>query len=172
MNASFVEAISTIYAAQGKTILFDAVALRSAIPAKIKNYYKKELHSLYIAIETDMSKQIDSSEDLARVKLTSADRLQNEFAVTKVVAIETIELLAYILRGDTTLKIVNAPEPQPRFLHRVSATSGKKSTTIFLIVCAALIAFVLCWFFFGLVFTDSDTPPEPQQYEEPKAVFV
>jgi hypothetical protein len=122
MDADFVKIIETLTTKYGKESLFDLAIFKSRLPKSAQNSFKKERHILYIAIEAQAPKEIDAAADLKSTKQTLTDRLRDRFMIGENDAKESIDLLAYILRADRSLKI-----SAPKRARYYGAARGAKS---------------------------------------------
>jgi hypothetical protein len=163
MDAIFVETINALVKRRGKEALFDIAVYQSYIPNNLKKF-SKERHALYIAIEAGAGKEIDVAQDIAAAKYQLVSRLKDQFFIAGDIATDTIDLLAYILRGDRALNIA-----QTHRLYALPINDQKPRNNAVLI---AIIILIILLTFIYLFFGSTENIQEPPIDNEVKILHV
>ncbi|MDR0665732.1 MAG: hypothetical protein LBF86_09500 [Helicobacteraceae bacterium] len=167
MDASFAETIQTIVKRYGKEALDNCAKYESYLPTEARKRFSKERHILHIAIKMGAAKDIRESENLAQTKRELVFRLKDQFFIAANMGNETIDLLAYVLRNDNSLKIT-AAKPTYAQTAPIKSKKSRQKPLIAVAIIAALI--IAAYFLFAF-----RSAQEIQEFEEPnlpKAILV
>jgi uncharacterized RDD family membrane protein YckC len=114
MDKQFIAIVQALVAKEGKVAFLDAKKCKSLLSDYAQNEYRKERHVLLVALEADVGKEIALTRDLALCKKIQIRHLNEERFIEEDVAVEVVNLLALVLRGDRTPSIATrAPQPTP-----------------------------------------------------------
>jgi hypothetical protein len=100
MEAEFIASVKRLARERGREVLTDAAKCKALLADYTQNEFKKERHLLLVAIEVGAGKAIANAGDLAVCKKQQIHFLKEEHFIEEGKAVEVIELLALILRGD------------------------------------------------------------------------
>ncbi|MDR2904920.1 MAG: tetratricopeptide repeat protein [Helicobacteraceae bacterium] len=114
MDKNFVNALQKLATEQGKDVLLDVEKTKTLLSNYIQNEYQKERKLLLTAIETGAAKEIVNASDLVACKKAQIRKLEENFTDESAAA-DIIDVLAFILRGDSSKSI--------------AAQSAQKNTT-------------------------------------------
>jgi hypothetical protein len=171
MDADFVQLVRTLTAKHGKESLFDSARFRSRLPKNAESRFKKERHVLYIAIDMQAPQEIDAASELTATKQTLIDRLRNQFYIDEYAAKETIDLIAFILRGDRSLQITSAPSCPISAQTKTQGARTEQSKKRWLIAIVALIILLIVILF--AVRNEKNTKPQEAPIDnEAKVILV
>jgi len=117
MEAEFVEIVRKLVAERGKDDLFDTKLCMSTLADLAKNKFKRERNLLFSAIESGAAKAIDAviDSDLHICKIRQIRKLENDYNLRQFAAEEVVNMLALILRGDSTTTVIPQPSKQENF---------------------------------------------------------
>jgi hypothetical protein len=113
-NAEFIAIIQTLIAEQGKDAFVNPARCKAFLPDYTKNEYTKERRLLLKVVETGAAREIDAAANLDICKKQQIRHLKEDLFMAEDVAADVINLLAFVLRGDTGRTILEAPKPAPQ----------------------------------------------------------
>jgi hypothetical protein len=113
-NAEFTAVIQTLVAEQGKAALVDPAKCKAFLPDYAKNEYVKDRRLLQRVVEAGVAKEIDTATNLDICKKQQVRHLKEELFMAEDVAASAVDLLAFVLRGDTGRTTLEAPKPAPQ----------------------------------------------------------
>jgi len=120
MNQVFITIIKKLVTDKGNEILFNpaAYSTESLLADRTRNEYERERNLLLQACDLGGAKAIFEAQNLGLCKRQQIDLLQNKRSITAEAAVEVVDLLAMLLRGDIAntemSKINNKPEKLPQ----------------------------------------------------------
>jgi ribosomal protein L40E len=124
MNAEFTAVIQQLIIEQGKEVLFSVQKCRALLADYTRGGYKKESRLLLQAIEVGAAKELADAEDLAVCKRKIMRDLRDDFFIAEDAAADVINMLAFVLRGDTAKLAARNPEkPAPQAAIKPAASS-------------------------------------------------
>ena len=92
--------VQKLVAEQWKETLFHAAKCKAFLADYTKNEFRKERHLLLIALKAGAGREIANAGDLEIAKKQQIRLLNEERFIDKAMAVEVVDFLAYILRGD------------------------------------------------------------------------
>jgi ribosomal protein L40E len=107
MNAEFTAIIQRLITEQGREILFSVQRCKAFLADYTHGEYKKESRLLLLTVEAGATKELESAQDLAICKQKLVRDLQDDFFITEDIAVNVINMLAFVLRGDTSKPAVS-----------------------------------------------------------------
>jgi hypothetical protein len=113
MNAEFTAIIQTLITEQGKDALVDPVKCKAFLPDYTKNEYVKERRLLQQAVEAGVAKEIDAAARPNICKKQQVRHLKEELFMAEDMAADVVDLLAFVLRGDTGRTEPEFPQSAP-----------------------------------------------------------
>ncbi|MDR2151504.1 MAG: tetratricopeptide repeat protein [Helicobacteraceae bacterium] len=119
MDAKFITIIEQLVSEHGKEALIEATKYKAHIyKADIDDYlqseFAKEQRLLTLAIAADVGRAIANPNDLPARKKKESAFLKNEYALDENDAVEIVDLLAFVLRGDKSRSIIEALRNRPQ----------------------------------------------------------
>jgi len=104
MNQTFIKTLQKLIADKGKKIMLypDAHSTGSLLADRTCNEYEKERHLLLQACELGIAKAIAKAQNLELCKRQQIELLQNKRSITETAAIDVVDLLAMLLRGNSS----------------------------------------------------------------------
>ncbi|MDR2033104.1 MAG: hypothetical protein LBP89_00475 [Helicobacteraceae bacterium] len=102
MDARFITIVERLVREQGKDTLVDVKKCKAFLADYANNEFKKERHLLMIAVESGAGQAIASASNLAICKKQQIRLLKDDHFIDEIAAAEAVDLLALILRGDTS----------------------------------------------------------------------
>jgi tetratricopeptide (TPR) repeat protein len=100
MNATFIDIIQKLIAEQGKEALLNSAKCKAFLADYTKGDHKKESRLLLQALEAGVQKTIDTTTELEICKQQQIRVLQEEHFLTAEAAADTVDTLAFVLRGE------------------------------------------------------------------------
>jgi TPR repeat protein len=116
MDQGFIDILKQLVKEQGSAALTDAKRCKALLADYTRNEYKKQSRLLVLTVEEGFPKVIEGAEDLTACKKAQIRELEEEHGLNSVFAADMVNLLAMILRGDTTATVsptVNVPTSSP-----------------------------------------------------------
>jgi ribosomal protein L40E len=110
MNAEFTAVIQQLIAEQGKEVLFSIQKCKAFLSDYTRGGHKRETRLLLQAIEADATKELADAKDLAICKQKIARDLRDDFFINEVAAMDVVDMLAFVLRGDMAEMSAHNPE--------------------------------------------------------------
>ncbi|MDR0746687.1 MAG: tetratricopeptide repeat protein [Helicobacteraceae bacterium] len=114
MDAKFIEIVENLVKEQGADTLIDAKKYKAYLADHANDEFKEERRLLTIAIEVGAGQEIANASDLAACKKQQIRLLREDRFIDETAAAETIDLLAFALRGDRSKLIASTPSSQPQ----------------------------------------------------------
>jgi hypothetical protein len=114
METDFIKIVQTLVAEQGKAALVDPAKCRAFLPDYAKNEYVKDRRLLQRVVEAGVAKEIDTAANLDICKKQQVRHLKEELFMAEDVAANAVDMLAFVLRGDTGRTVLEAPKPTPQ----------------------------------------------------------
>jgi ribosomal protein L40E len=115
MNAEFTAVLQRLTAEQGNEVLFSVRKCRAFLADYTRGGHKKESRLLLQAIEAGAAKELADVEDLAICKRKLTRDLRDDFFIAENAAADVINMLSFVLRGDTAkLTARNQENPAPQ----------------------------------------------------------
>ncbi|MDR2865550.1 MAG: DUF4339 domain-containing protein [Spirochaetaceae bacterium] len=102
MDTVFITIVQKLISEKGKDTLFNTAKCKGALADYVKGEYKKESRLLIQAVEAGTAKLIDSTQELQICKKQQIQHLQDEYFLAEVMAAEVVDMLAFVLRADTS----------------------------------------------------------------------
>jgi sulfite reductase alpha subunit-like flavoprotein len=102
MNAEFTAIVQALIAEQGKDAIVNPARCKAFLPDYTKSEFTKERRLLLKVVETGAAKEIASAADLDICKKQQVRYLKEELFIAEDVAVEAVDMLAFVLRGETT----------------------------------------------------------------------
>jgi len=99
MDNIFVNILQKLVTEQGKEALLNPTKCKAFLADYTKGEYKKESRLLLQAVETGVSKAIDSTNEIDICKKQQIRVLQDEYFLTDEIASDVVDTLAFVLRG-------------------------------------------------------------------------
>ena len=109
MERGFVDILEKLIAKQGKEVLLNISNFKAILADYRRNDYKKESRFLLLALEAGVHKEINASNDLPLCKKQQIRLLHEDYGLTEEIAVYVVDLLALILRGDTSKSSTGIP---------------------------------------------------------------
>ena len=101
MDKTFIDVLQKIMAEQGKEALLNESKCKALLADYTKGEYKKESRLLFQALKAGVQKAINTAQELASCKKQQAMLLYEDYGLDKKSAADTVNALAFVLRGDT-----------------------------------------------------------------------
>ena len=101
MDKTFIDILQKLTAEQGKEALLNEAKCKALLADYTKGEYKKESRLLFQALKAGVQKAINTTQELASCKKQQAMLLHEEYGLDKKTAADTVNALAFVLRGDT-----------------------------------------------------------------------
>ncbi|MDR2151617.1 MAG: tetratricopeptide repeat protein [Helicobacteraceae bacterium] len=101
MDAKFIAIVEQLVKEQGADMLINATKCKAHLADYAQNEFKKERHLLLIAIEAGAAQAIATANDLALCKQQQIRYLKVDRFIDENAATEAVDLLAFVLRGDS-----------------------------------------------------------------------
>jgi hypothetical protein len=114
MNAEFTAIIQTLIAEQGKDALVNYARCRAFLPDYTKSEFVKERRLLLKVVETGAAKEIDAAANLDICKKQQIRHLKEELFMAEDMAVDVVDMLAFVLRGDITRTKPEVAQPAPQ----------------------------------------------------------
>ncbi|MDR1903388.1 MAG: tetratricopeptide repeat protein [Treponema sp.] len=113
MNAQFTTIIQTLIAEQGKEALINSAKCKAFLADYTRSEFTKERRLLLQVVEAGTAKVIAETSDMELCKKQQARYLQEELFLAPEIATDVVDMLAFVLRGDTsgTQRPGNKPKP-------------------------------------------------------------
>jgi formylglycine-generating enzyme required for sulfatase activity/rubredoxin len=102
MDITFITIVQKLVSEQGKETLFNTAKCKGFLADYTRGEYKKESRLLVQALESGAAKAINSTHDLQICKLQQAKHLQDDFPISEEMAVDVVNMLAFVLLGDTS----------------------------------------------------------------------
>ena len=102
MEQGFVDILKKLTDEQGKEVLLNIPKCKALLADYTKNEYKKESRLLLQALEAGVQKVIEASQELPLCKKQQIRLLHEDYSLAEKVAVDVVDTLAFVLRGDTT----------------------------------------------------------------------
>jgi hypothetical protein len=129
MNTEFIAIIKTLIAEQCREALLNTAKCKALLADYARGEYKKESRLLLQAIEAGVAKEIDATDELNLCKQRQVRVLHDEYFLAPEMAADVVDMLAAVLRGDTT-QIQPAAQPSsPQPVAAPSQTAPVQQTT-------------------------------------------
>lgn len=114
MNTQFTAIVQTLIAEQGKDALINAAKCRAFLPDYTKSEFIKERRLLLKVVETGAAREIEAAENIEICKKLQVRHLQEELFMAEDIAVDVVDMLAFVLRCDTSLNKPLTPQPAPQ----------------------------------------------------------
>jgi len=119
LEQAFIDILKQLVKEQSSAALMDAKKCKALLADYTRNEYRKQSRLLMLTVEEGLPKIIEGAQDLAACKKAQIRELEEEHGISSVFAADIVNLLALVLRGDTTVTlsptvIVPAPSPPPQ----------------------------------------------------------
>jgi hypothetical protein len=122
MDKAFIEIVQKLVSEQGKEILLNATKCKGLLADYTRGEYKKESRLLFQVLETGCQNEIASTSDIEITKQQIVKKLQDEEFIAEQVAVDIVDLLCLVLRGEE-------PEPIADPVSEAMAESQPEATT-------------------------------------------
>jgi ankyrin repeat protein len=103
MDNGFIDILKQLVKEQGNAALTDTKKCKAFLADYTKNEYKKEIRLIVQAVEAGVAKTIDGADDLVACKKVQIRDLKENYGLDSTVAMDIVNALALVLRGDTTM---------------------------------------------------------------------
>ena len=110
MEQGFVDILQKLIAEQGKEALLGSKC-KGLLADYTHGEYKKESRLLLQALDAGVQKAIDATEELAICKQQQVRVLREDYFLAEEVAVDVVDTLALVLRGDTSRTQVETTQP-------------------------------------------------------------
>jgi len=111
MEQAFIDIVKQMVKEHGGASLMDVKKCKALLTDYTKNEYKKQSRLLLLTVEEDVPKIIEGAQDLAACKKAQIKELEEDCGISHLFAAEIVNLLALVLRGDTT--VTASPQSVP-----------------------------------------------------------
>jgi formylglycine-generating enzyme required for sulfatase activity len=108
MNQNFIDILQKLVAEQGKETLLNAAKSKAFLSDYTRGEYKKESRVFLLALEGGVQKAIDTAENITVCKKQQIRLLHEEYSLDEKVAVDVVDTLALILRGDMGKTVIQA----------------------------------------------------------------
>jgi translation elongation factor EF-Tu-like GTPase len=105
MEQGFIDILEKLVKDQGNAALIEKKKCKALLADYTKNEYKKESRLLLQAVEAGIAKAIDGADDLVACKKAKIRDFEEEYGFSQVVAVDIVNVLALVLRGDRTITV-------------------------------------------------------------------
>ena len=102
MEQGFIDILQKLIKEQGKEALLDASKCKAFLADYTRNEFKKESRFLLQALDAGVQRAIDASRELPICKKQQIRLLHEDYGLVENVAVDIVDTLAFVLRGDTT----------------------------------------------------------------------
>ena len=113
MEQGFIDILKQLVKEHSAAALTDVAKCRTLLPDYTKNQYKTESRLLMQAVEAGVPKTIAGAENLVSCKKAQIKELENDYSLSPVLAMDIVNALALVLRGDTTKTEIEIPAAAP-----------------------------------------------------------
>jgi len=100
MNPIFIDILQKIIAEHGREVLLNSAKCKAFLADYTKGEYKKESRLLLQALEAGVQKAIDTTVELEICKKQQARVLQEEYFLMEEIAVDVVDTLVLVLRGE------------------------------------------------------------------------
>jgi hypothetical protein len=114
MNAEFTAVIKALIAEQGKDALVNPARCKAFLPDYTKSEFTKERRLLLKVVETGAAKEIDAAANLDICKKQQVRYLKEELFMAEDVAVDVVDMLAFVLRGNLAQAKPAVLQPAPQ----------------------------------------------------------
>ena len=134
MDQEFEVILKQMIKTQGKDVLLDKKRFKPLITDFTRNQFKKETNLLKQMVDADCTKYINDADNVADVKTVLVKRLEDEYGMSPKATTELLDLLGYLLRGNTekTIVPVSIEISQGREVKPKIDTLGKRTINEFI----------------------------------------
>jgi class 3 adenylate cyclase len=123
MEQGFIDILNKLITEKGREILFDSSRCKALLADYTQNEYKKESRLLLYVFEAGVQKAIDTSPKLVDCKKQQIRLLYEECSLVEKVAVDVVDTLALVLRGDTSKTKITTKETASKTERRSTRTS-------------------------------------------------
>jgi formylglycine-generating enzyme required for sulfatase activity len=113
MDTEFIAILQKLVADQGKETLLNASKSKAFLSDYTRGEFKKESRVLLQALEAGVQKAIDTAENITICKKQQIRLLHEEYSLDENVAVDVVDTLALVLRGDTGKIVIQKEKSQP-----------------------------------------------------------
>jgi len=100
MESEFVAILQKLITEQGKEPLLNTAKCKAFLSDYTRNEYKKECRLFLLALDAGVQKAIDTAENIVICKKQQIRVLREEYFLTEDIAVDVVDTLAFVLRGD------------------------------------------------------------------------
>ena len=100
MDPSFITILQQLIAEQGKEALFNPGKCKALLADYTRGEFKKESRLLLQALDAGVVKAIDTTQELEICKKQQVRLLHEDYFLTEEIAIDVVDTLAFIIRGE------------------------------------------------------------------------
>jgi len=136
MDKDFIDILQKLIAEQGKEALLDESKCKALLADYTKGEFKKESRFLLQVLKIGVQREINTTKELAICKKQQVRLLLEEYFIVLELAIDVVDTLALVLRGDTTkteIKSVDTKTKQTSVITGTHETSIKNKKNDFVI---------------------------------------
>jgi len=112
MDPEFIAILQKLIAEQGRETLLNSVKCKAFLADYTRNEYKKESRLLLQALDAGVQKAIDKAENITICKKQQIRALSEEYSLAEERAVEVVDTLALVLRGDKSKTEIRKEEPK------------------------------------------------------------
>jgi hypothetical protein len=123
MNAEFITIVQKLIAEQGKDTLVNPARCKAFLADYTKSEFSKERRLLVKVVETGAAKEIAAAENIETGKKIQVRHLQEELFMSEDIAADVVDMLAFVLRGDTAKTPYNMVSGEQETVISESTTS-------------------------------------------------
>ena len=127
MDIGFINILQQLVKEQGSVALTDAKRAKALLDDYTNNKYRKQSRAIVQAVEAGVAKRIDGAEDLAACKKAQIRELEDEYGLSTEFAMNIVNALALVLRGDTAVTVSLTSEKAKT--EAFSSSSSKQKLT-------------------------------------------
>jgi formylglycine-generating enzyme required for sulfatase activity len=113
MDTEFIAILQKLVAEQGKETLLNTAKCKAFLSDYTRGEYKKESRVFLLALEARVQKALETAENITICKKQQIRLLHIEYSLDEKVAVDVVDTLALVLRGDTSKTVIQKEKPQP-----------------------------------------------------------
>ncbi|MDR1388519.1 MAG: hypothetical protein LBJ31_00885 [Treponema sp.] len=120
MNTEFTAVVQKLIAEQGREVLFNAQRCKAFLADYTRGEHKKESRLLLQVLEAGAAKELADAKNPAICKQKLVRDLREDFFIAEGAAADIVNMLSFVLRGDTAKPAVRKPEKPAAFENKQS----------------------------------------------------